>query len=197
MIFMIRFIYVFFLLIAFLISPIKVHAKVSFGVIDVISRVDISNLDDSKVQTFHVITDQLISKIFKDIPTIVIDDATNDSNQSRLDEIAFQLSQGNSIEFKDSTYDYIVYGYLRNLTLSEGHRLITNSESIRVDLSIRIVDVRTGKCVFATSATGTSKASHLSVLKYKFAGRNIDDKDLSNAFENATDKIVAKLKNSI
>ena len=172
-------------------------ADESFGVVDIMSRVDITNLDNKRVEMFHIVTDFLVTKLQREIPNIYVDDVTPEATKARLDEVYLQLNQGNCAEFKDSNCDYIIYGYLMNLTVSEGRRLAEKSEAVRADLSIRIVDVNTGKCVYAVVGTGISKAREYKVFKYTIQGSQFSEEELHSALKEATDDIVKKLKKNI
>ena len=169
----------------------------TLGIIDISSRVNITNLDDTQVESFHIVTEFLVTKLQRQIPNIYIEDLSGDTTRSRLDEIYLQLSQGNCAEFKDSNCNYIVYGYLMNLTVSEGKRIGSKSEAVRADLSVRIVDVNTGKCVFVATATGISKAKSYGIFKYKIGQHSFSEEELHSALEAATDIIVDKIKKNI
>ena len=84
-----------------------------------------------------------------------------------------------------------------NLTVSEGKRIGSKSEAVRADLSVRVVDVNTGKCVFVATATGVSKAREYGIFKYKIGQHNFSEEELHSALEAATDIIVDKIKKNI
>lgn len=145
---------------------------------------------------FHDVTDFLVSKISA-IPNVAVYDLSSDSVKARLDEIYLQLSQGNCSEFNDVNCDYLIYGYLMNLTVSEGRRIAESSEAVRADLSIRVVDVKSGKCVFVATGTGVSKVRNYGIFKYKISGSNFSEEELHSALSEATNKIIEKLKSNI
>lgn len=190
---------VLFISLAFLIitsSSFKAAAEDSFGILDIMSRVDITNVDNEKIKMFHDVTDFFVTKL-SDVPNIVIYDLSNDSTKARLDEIYLQMNKGNCSEFKDFNCKYIIYGYLMNLTISEGRRIGEKSDAVRADLSIRVIDTHSGKCVFVATGTGTSKARQYSVFKYRIQGSSFSEEELHSALEEAVDNIMIKFKKNV
>ena len=183
-------------LILFVVMSANVEAAENFGIVDLMSRVDITNMSDEHIEMGQGASDMIAKKLIREADISVIN-MTSDAMRARLDEVYFQLTQGICTEFKDYDCDYIIYGYLMNLTVSEGKRIAERSEAVHVDLSVRIIDTKTGKCVFVAAGSGKSKSRNYGVFKYRIGQKNFSEEELHSAMEEATDKIVELVKKNI
>ena len=177
--------------------PTNVEAREVFGVVDIVSRIDetMTNFDGEELQTFHAVSDVLIEEL---IDVVDVIDLTAESNVARLGEIATQLSQGNCSEFADADCDYIIYGYLMNLNRSTGDRIVGKSEAVTADVSIRVVEKKTGKCVFVAKSRGVSKARAVRAVNLiRIGSFEFSEEQLIDALESAARDIAKQLKNNI
>ena len=177
-------------------SMTSAEAEENFGIVDIMSRVNMTNMNDEHINMVQGASDMIAKKLMRQTNVSVIN-VTGDATKARLDEIYLQLTQGICTEFKDYNCDYIIYGYLMNLTLSEGKRIAERSEAVHVNLSIRVVDVKSGKCVFVAAGDGVSKARNYGVYKFRIGQKEFSEEELHSALEEATDKIVELLRKNI
>lgn len=174
-----------------------VEARETFGVVDIVSRIDgrMTNLDGEELNTFHAVTDILIEDLSNIVDVI---DLTSESTLARMDEITTQLAQGNCMEFADAHCDYIVYGFLMNFNRSTGERIAGKSEAVTADVSIRVIDTRTGACVFIAKGRGLSIARGVRAGRLLRIGSfEFSEEQLIDALEQAAHSLAEQLRENI
>ena len=178
----------------------RAQPLIKVGVLDFFNRVKITNVNDEQVKMFHIATDFLINEL-SDCMEII--DLTNDSIRSRIDEIYIQLDNDkidSSIKdvVQNDQCEYIIYGFIMNCNVRREDKIIMKNKSVRVDMSVRILETATGKCVFTAKGTGISKADAYRVVNLLRLGQfELSEEELHSAIEDAIHKISDKIKKSI
>ena len=189
-----------FMIVIFLMPNNSAEAKYSVGIVGIDSRtvrINLDNytrIDDSTTSpliyaqtTFEdVMTDELprISNEFSGI------EKTEYSRMARESEVEFQeiqkqmrtamsgLDKGNiseTVKLFDKKLDYFIYGYIDNLTITHRESLGGSNLTVRVDLTVRIVDASTGKIVCVATGKGESASHGESNRKsFKMGGEEVD-----------------------
>ena len=175
----------------------SVEARETFGVVDIVSRIDesMTNLDGEELNMFHSVTDVLIADLS---PIVDVIDLTGEATAARLDELILQLNQGNCSELADAHCDYIIYGFLMNFNRSKGDRIAGKSEAVTADVSIRVVDARTGVCVFIAKSRGIAVARGVRVgPMLRIGSFEFSEEQLIDALEEAAHGLAAQLRENI
>lgn len=129
------------------------------------NRVSITNIDGSIVNNFTIVNDYLAEELTNSGKFDVYDIST-ETYKGRIDEIELELTTNQSRNILDNfETDYIIYGYLTNLSIKLSVTGIAPSEQIKYDgqsrtacanLSARVIDTANGKIVFTASGKGES-----------------------------------------
>ena len=135
------------------------------------------------------------------LPDMIAVDRTEQAETARIQEAALQLSLGNqqeAVKLFNTKLDYLIYGYVSNMTVTHRESLATSNLAVRVDLSVRIIDAATGKVVCIASGTGESK-DHGGVGReaYILGGEELPVGAWDEALQNALTKIMLKIKKQI
>ena len=204
-----------------MVSPNAAEAKYYyFGIVGIESRVkdsdinlgDYTNLNSPELAktpleyaqgTFErVLTDELpkieLSEIGAEFKSI---DKTEETTSARIKELNFQLEHGNpkeAVKLFDQKLDYLIYGYIANLTITHRESIATSNVNVRVDLTTRIVDANTGKVVCVAVGKGES-ASHGGGNRktFEFGGKEVSVVSWHEALEKALNQIVDKIKKQV
>ena len=170
------------------------------GVVDFTSRVSVTNLSDEQVLTFHtapaVIMDEIISHA-------EIVDMTGETTEAILDEILVMSQVGRVTPEVQALADaenceYLLVGYLMNLSRTTDDKIIGKGDGIRASLSVRIYDVATGKAVAIFTGHGVSKARVNRIGRIFRAGQlEFSEDSLNLAIEQAAHEIAEKIKRRI
>lgn len=187
-----------------LVLLVAVRAEASglpvIGVVDFTSRVSVTNLSDEQVLTFHtapaVIMDEIISHA-------EIVDLTGETTEAILDEILV-MSQVGKVSPEVQTLvsaegcEYLLVGYLMNLSRTTDDKIIGKSDGIRASLSVRIYDVATGRAVAVFTGHGVSKARVNRIGRIFRSGQlEFSEDSLNLAIEQAAHEIAEKIKRRI
>lgn len=170
------------------------------GVADFVSRVTITNLSDEQVLTFHTATDVIMDEI---ITCADLRDLTGDTTKALLDEIMVMSQIGKMPpEIKAlataENCEYILIGYLMNLSRTTDDKIIGKGDGIRASLSVHIFDAATGKQVAVFTGNGVSKAHYNRVGKIFRSGQmEFSEDSLNVALEQAALQIAEKIKRNI
>ena len=207
----------------FFMSPDTAEAKYSIGIVGINDRTinvnlgNYTNIDDSTedplvyAQTIFedVMTDELprISSEFSGV------EKTKYSKMARESEVEFQkiqdqmkkamsgLDKGNTseaVKLFDKTLDYFVYGYVDNLTTTHRESLGGSNITVRVDLTVRIVDASAGKIVCVATGKGESASHGESGRKYfKYGGKEVDVSCWDESLRKALNQIVEKIQKRV
>lgn len=188
------------LLVLVIISARAEAALPVIGIVDFTSRVTVTNLSDEQILTFHtapaIIMDEIIS-------VAELRDLTGEATAAILDEILVTTQVGRLNSEVQAVAaaedcDYILVGYLMNLSRTTGEQIIGKSDGIRASLSARIFDVRTGRQVAVFTGRGVSKARVNRIGRIFRAGQlEFSEDSLNAAIEQAALEISAKIKRRI
>lgn len=205
------------LAIYFLTAPNFAEANYSIGIIGVESRAkninldDYTNLDDLSKHPLVYAQDVFEEILTTDLHEIGLTavDKTDYAKMARKSEEEFQqiqksigqLDKGNTseaVKLFDQKLDYMIYGYISNFTITHREAIATSNITVRVDLSVRIVDASTGKVVCVAIGKGES-ATHGGAYRktFKFGGDEISEECWHEALEKALNQIVERIKKQV
>ena len=188
------------LIIALLIFTVRAEAKSLpvIGVADFTSRVTITNLSDEQILTFHTAAGVIMDEI---ISVADLRDLTGETTKAILDELLIMSQVGKMTpEVKAAAEDceYLLIGYLMNLSRTTDNKIIGKGDGIRASLSVQIFDTSTGKLVAVFTGNGVSKARYNRIGKIFRAGQmEFSEESLNIALEKAALQIAAKIKRDI
>ena len=205
------------LAIYFFTLPNFAEANYSIGIIGVESRTKNINLDDyTNLNDLSKNPLVYAQDVFEDILTtdlhetgLIAVDKTDYAKMARQSEEEFQqiqksinrLDKGDTseaVKLFDQKLDYIIYGYISNFTITHREAIATSNITVRVDLSVRIVDASTGKVVCVAIGKGES-ATHGGAYRktFKFGGDEISEECWHDALEKALNQIVERIKKQV
>ena len=160
---------------------------------------DLIQLENPLAYAQKVFTDILTT----DLPTMGLEgvDKTENATSARIAEVNFQMDLGNpaeAVKLFDEKLDYLIYGYITNMTVTHRESIVSSNLSVRVDLTTRIVDASTGKVVCVATGKGES-ASHGGGYRksFKLGGNEISEECWYEALEKALNQIVEKIKKQV
>ena len=188
------------LIFAILIFTVRAEAKSLpvIGVADFTSRVTITNLSDEQILTFHTAAGVIMDEI---ISVADLRDLTGETTKAILDELLIMSQVGKMTpEVKAAAEDceYLLVGYLMNLSRTTDDKIIGKGDGIRASLSVQIFDTSTGKLVAVFTGNGVSKARYNRIGKIFRAGQmEFSEESLNIALEKAALQIAAKIKRDI
>lgn len=188
------------LIFAILIFTVRAEAKSLpvIGVADFTSRVTITNLSDEQILTFHTAAGVIMDEI---ISVADLRDLTGETTKAILDELLIMSQVGKMTpEVKAAAEDceYLLIGYLMNLSRTTDDKIIGRGDGIRASLSVQIFDTSTGKLVAVFTGNGVSKARYNRIGKIFRAGQmEFSEESLNIALEKAALQIAAKIKRDI
>lgn len=192
------------------VSPKCFAESYTIGIVGIDSRIkdkdlnlgdytDLTQLENPLAYAQKIFTDILTT----DLPTIGLKgvDKTERANSARIAEVNFQMDLGNPTEAMklfDEKLDYLIYGYITNMTVTHRESIVSSNLSVRVDLTTRIVDASTGKVVCVATGKGES-ASHGGGYRksFKLGGNEISEECWHEALEKALNQIVEKIKKQV
>lgn len=170
------------------------------------NRVSVTNIDGSIVNNFTIVNDYLAEELLNSGKFDVYD-VSEDVFQGRIGELDFALTQNQGRNFLDKfETDYIIYGYLTNLSVKLSVTGISPSEEVGyagksrtacANLSVKIVDTATGKTVYTASGKGESTSVKASG---KYGGHllrvgkdNVTEECVHNALAKAVRELAEKI----
>ncbi len=170
------------------------------GIVDFTSRVPITNLDNEQVEVFHaapmIIMDEIIS-------CADLRDLTGETTKAIMDELLIMMQVGKiTPEVRDVASvegcEYLLVGYLTNLSRTTDEKIIGKGDGIRAGLSVRIFDVATGEEVAIFTGKGIAKARVNRIGRIFRSGQLEFSEDcLNQALEKAAHEIAEKIKKNI
>lgn len=198
------------LTIFFCVSP-KCAAEIyTIGIVGMDSRIkdkdinlgdytDLTQLENPLAYAQKIFADILTT----DLPTVGLKgvDKTERATSARIAEANFQMDLGNPAEAMklfDEKLDYLIYGYITNMTVTHRESFVGSNLSVRVDLTTRIVDASTGKVVCVATGKGESSSHGGGYRKsFKLGGNEISEECWYEALEKALNQIVEKIKKQV
>ena len=192
------------------VSPGFARANYAVGIVGVGSRVNNVNLgeytDVTETENPLLYAQNVFTEIMTtDLPQIGAEfvgvDKTERTTSRRMDEVMFQLQMGNpanAIKLFDRKLDYLIYGYITNLTITHRESFVSSNLSVDVSLSVRIVDASTGKIVCVATGRGESASHGEGGRKsFKFGGDEISEECWHEALEKALKKVMTNIKKQV
>ena len=211
------------ILLTFLIfvSPKIAAANYYIGIVGIESRTkninlgDYTNLENLEKHPLVFAQDVFEEILTTDLPRmgLIGVDRTAYAKAARQSEVEFQkvqeemrnsiaqLDKGDTsaaIKLFDKKLDYLIYGYIANMTITHKESIATSNIAVRVDLTVRIVDAETGKVVCVATGEGNSSSHGGTGRKsFKFGGNEISEESWHTALEKALNQIVDKIKKQV
>ena len=176
-----------------------IYASVKDKNLNLGNYTDLTELENPLVYAQNIFSDIMTT----DLPRMGLTgvDKTEQANSRRMDEVIFQLEMGNpaeAVKLFDKKLDYMIYGYITNLTVTHRESIATSNLTVRVDLSTRIVDASTGKVVCVATGKGESASRGGAYRKsFKFGGDEISEECWHEALEKAINQIVKTIQKQV
>lgn len=182
----------------------------TIGIVGFANRVEITNIDGKIVENFKVanefLTDGLVSCEKLDVM-----DISPEVEKYRMNELVLQLDKPKkTIDCKCFGTDYLVFGYLTNLSIKTSETGFSNLKDVSVEgksetacanLSAKIVDTKTGRIVLTVTGKGESTSgkvdARVSEHKLKVGKSNVTEECVLNALSKACDEISAKIAEAV
>ena len=194
----------------FFMSPKCFAENYTIGIVGIDSRVKDENInlgdytDLTQLENPLAYAQKIFAEILTtDLPTIGLEgvDKTAKATSARIAEVNFQMDMGNPAEAMklfDQKLDYLIYGYIANMTVTHRESIASSNLSVRVDLTTRIVDASTGKVVCVATGKGESSSHGGAHRKsFKLGGSEISEECWHEALEKALNQIVKKIKQRV
>ena len=191
-----------------LLSPECAEANYTVGIVGIDSRVkninlgeytDLTELENPLVYAQNIFADILTT----DLPTMGLQgvDKTEAASSARIAEVNFQLEMGNpaeAVKLFDKKLDYLIYGYIANMTITHRESIATSNLTVRVDLTTRIVDASTGKVVCVATGKGESSSRGGAHRKsFQLGGSEVSEECWHDALEKALNQVVKRIKHQV
>ena len=185
------------LLIALTVFHVQVaEANVTLGVVGCDNRVGFTNMDGEKLNYVYIVNDLLMDAL--EVPGVELMDISPEALRARVDETYFQnLDLGKTEAAADFERhpDYLVYGYLTHFSVQHRESGIGKNYITRADLSIRILETNTGKCIFVATGKGEANSRQYRLGgTLRFGAEEVSDECLHAALVKAVDEIGAKYR---
>lgn len=118
--------------------------------------------------------------------------------QAELRKSAAQLDNGNIsevVKLFDKKLDYLIYGYINNMTVSHRESFGSSNSVVSVDLTVRIIDSSTGKIVCVAVGEGSAPNHDKSYKKaFRFENKPVELESFYIAVQKALNQAVEKIK---
>ena len=192
-------------------NDVVVAKEVStIGIVGFANRVEITNIDGKIVENFKVANDYLMDGLVS-CDKLDVMDISPEVEKYRMNELVLQLDKPKkTIDCKCFGTDYLVFGYLTNLSIKTSETDLTNLKNISVggksetacaNLSAKIIDTRTGRVVLTVTGKGESTSSkvaaQVSEHKLRVGKSNVTEECVRNALLKACDEISAKIAEAV
>ena len=213
---MVRRLCIFFLFV-FCIVLLKGNAYASnihnrFLIVGFANRVRITNFESGRVvHSFPIINDYLAERLC-DCDKIDVLENREQNESARINEILLQLAAGEiPADLKHMGPDYLIYGYLNDVGIrTSGQSVVVptagvsaagDTQIISIRLSVKIVNVHTGKEVFVATGHGQSGATKAQagyqMYSFKIGSKAVLAGALHNALYKAVQQIAEKIVKAV
>ena len=190
---------IFFTAIIFLFAT-QAEASETFGVMDIMSRVAVTNLKGEIVQTFPNARHEMLAEL-EEILVIpgkvkMIDLGNEIQIEAMNEQIIMQQLGANEItQTNYAACNYIMFMYLTNCNEVIEDKIVKKSNAVKVDLSVRIIEKATGKCVFVATGSGVGKVKDYRALGvFKFKTFECPEEQFYEAIKVAVHELALKIK---
>ena len=211
-----------FLFVIFLSMPATSSAAATYtvGIVGIESRVKNTNLgeymnlaevDKSPLNYAAEVFHEVVLDENGDLKKIGLKgiETTKYSKMARNNEAEFQRIQAemrnaiagldkgntsNAVKLFGEKMDYLIYGYINNLTVSHREAFGTSNTILNVSLSVRIVDAETGKIVCVAVGEGSASNHGGSYEKaLRFGEERVELQSWLQAMKKAMNQVVEKI----
>lgn len=175
-------------------------SKASIGIMYFKSRVELSNVGTEKINIFETIPGLLKIGLQDEVEII---DLTTEVQKARLDEIlTINDFGGLALDLKnlaeDYDCDYMLVGFLTNLSHAKDDKIIGKGDGIRASISVKIFETATGYAVATFTGRGVSMGRLNRIGGIFRSGQiEVSGDNLNDAVEKATEEVIKKLKKSL
>lgn len=172
----------------------------TFGVMDIISRVAVTNIKGEVVQTFPNARHEMLAEIEELLVTPgkveMIDLGSEFAIEAMNEQIIMQqLGANPATQTNYAACNYIMFMYLTNCNEVIEDNITKKSNAVKVDLSARIIEKASGKCVFVATGSGVAKAKDMRALGlFKFKTFECPEEQFYEAIKAATHELALKIK---
>lgn len=182
----------------------------TIGIIGFANRVEITNVDGNIIENFKIANEFLTDGLVN-CEKLNVMDISPEVEKFRMSELVTQLDgTKKNINCKCFGTDYIIFGYLTNLSIKVSESGITNLKNINIEgksetacanLSAKILDTKTGRIVLTVTGKGESASGKVDAQvnehKLKVGTANVTEKCVLNALLKACDEISAKISEAV
>lgn len=186
-----------------------VAANSTMGIAGCYQRGEITNLKGTQYrdrnQIYTILYDSLMDGLYN-IPKVTVCDLSLQAMQARADEAYVQMVFGQldkglmkaALDGFEVKPEYVMYAYLTGFTLTHRESGVSSNMAIRADISVRVLDAKSGKTVFVATGTGDAD-SHQSPGgdPVDIDGNQVPTDCLHKAMERACDKVFKKMRANI
>ena len=179
----------------------QVEAAETFGIMDIISRIAVTNVNNEIVKTFFNARHEILAELEELlIGKVEVVDLGSEFKIAAMNEQEIMnqlgLNQGTQINYAEC--GYIVFLYLTNCNEVIEDKIVKKSNAIKVDLSARIIEKQSGKCVFVATGSGVAKAKDYRALGiFKFKTFECPEEQFYEAMKAAVHELALKIKERI
>lgn len=177
-----------------------VEAAETFGVPDIISRVAVTNINGEVVQTFPNARHEMLAEL-EELLVIpgkieMVDFGSEFQIEAMNEQIIMQQLGANQItQTNYAACNYIMFMYLTNYNEVIEDKIVKKSNAIKADLSARIIEKASGKCVFVATGSGVAKANDYRALGvFKFKTFECPEEQFYAAIKAATHELALKIR---
>ncbi len=183
------------MLTVFFFSTAQAQSLERLGIADIEIRLPerLINVESERVyKTFPAAAEIIYADLANDLfDKADVIDLLASTEEERLNEV---IALGQPIQLQTLDCDYIVHGFLINVNRSNGDNVVTKNDTITVELSVRVLEVKTNQCVFITTARGISSAKQFRVGPLiKFGNAEFYEGQLNEALKEAAHKIASDI----
>lgn len=143
----------------------------TFGYAGLYNKVEITSMDDDTiVRNVEAGTEEFVTELADLSKGIEILDSTPSVTLQRYNEMRFQLAMDIvPAEFKEIDAEYIIYGSVTSVGKGNSTQGLIGingaSDTVRVDMSVRIIENKTGKIVFTATGRGEGQSKSMNFVK--------------------------------
>lgn len=185
---------------AYTIGIVGIDSRVTDKNINLGDYTDLTQLEKSPLAHAQDIFQTNMMDVLPNVGLQAID-KTADATLKRMAEAIIQLECGDpskAVKLFDQPLDYLIYGYITNITVTHRESIVSSNLIVRVDLSVRIVDASTGKIVCVATGKGESSSRGGAYRKaFILGGNEVSDICWNEALEKALDQVVDKIKKRV
>lgn len=182
-----------------------------FAFIGFNSRVENAGLKTDLAQQFPALQEMMTLEL-GECEKVELVDTTGIVQQFNANEMVLPLDENQipnyAKAFNTTDVDYYIYGYITNMSVKESvqavgldTRIVGDSKTVEVDISVNIVDAKTFKKVFVATGKGQESTARTNLAygehTLKFGGDFIPEENIFKAIEKAARQVGAKITKNV